>query len=701
MRIPSQKARGPGYVARPLCILLALALLALGPRAQAAPRGGLLVVVLDQVNWAQIRAADAPHLHWLMRTGAVGLMNTRKPREPKFVQAYLNLGAGAGTTVTGDGFRVGWGVDADNQGQFQVPPATWRRLIRNNAHGGGQGRLGLLGDTLREHGRHILVLAYAEEGRRFAPGTGSAPFLDGGGRVPGGHVWAEDADFWAQASREYLLKEDLVVLLCTGEAVPYRPHPLSLDTSRPVLERIAEADYLLGRFLRGALDLRRDRVLVVSAATPDYRREDEHSPAWAVAAGAGIRPGLLTSASTRRVGLVSNTDFAPSVLTWLEIPVPAQMTGHPWQVAPGGPADLDRFNRQAVITWRIRYPLARTFALCEGVVVWILLGALLFAPRFVTRRGRVLRAMALFGVAQPLVLLAMGPWPLPVAWQAVGVLWLGSGLLAGLALLLPMPAAVGTLAATTAAAVVADTLAGSPCMRTAVTSYDPIMGSRFYGMGNEFMAVMVMSAVLASGFLRGGRGLPARAVGGLAVVAVVVTGLSRAGANFGGALTAAVGLGTAALVLAEGAPRRRHLAWLAGILVAAAALVLGLEALQGPLQSHIGQMAGVVQRDGWEPALAALRRKAEMNWRLLFFSRWTLYPLTVTALVAWESCRPHFMAGAFAKWPGVRAAAASAAAAVVATMLFNDSGFAAGSMAVTMMATALPGAVVAAREKGA
>ena len=45
--------------------------------------------------------------------------------------------------------------------------------------------------------------------------------------------------------------------------------------------------------------------------------------------------GLLTSGTTKRVGIVANTDIAPTVLDFFGLPVPEDMSGRPMYVVPG------------------------------------------------------------------------------------------------------------------------------------------------------------------------------------------------------------------------------------------------------------------------------------------------------------------------------------------------------------------------------
>ncbi|MGB9802178.1 MAG: hypothetical protein ACPLUI_00005, partial [Desulfofundulus sp.] len=43
-----------------------------------------------------------------------------------------------------------------------------------------------------------------------------------------------------------------------------------------------------------------------------------------------------------------------------------------------------------------------------------------------------------------------------------------------------------------------DILLGGPLQKTAIMGYDPIVGARFYGIGNEYMGILIGSMIIGS-----------------------------------------------------------------------------------------------------------------------------------------------------------------------------------------------------------
>src|SRR5690606_15577095 len=77
--------------------------------------------------------------------------------------------------------------------------------------------------------------------------------------------------------------------------------------------------------------------------------------------------------------------------------------------------------------------------------------------------------------------------------------------LAGLASRAGRPAGTGpfvALSLATAAALVADVTQGAPLIKSSLLGYDPITGARFYGIGNEYMGVLIGTTLVgATGLL--------------------------------------------------------------------------------------------------------------------------------------------------------------------------------------------------------
>ena len=188
-------------------------------------------------------------------------------------------------------------------------------------------------------------------------------------------------------------------------------------------------------------------------------------------------------------------------------------------------------------------------------------------------------------------------------------------------------ARLGVLAALTALTLIVDVLLGAPLEKQSVLSYDPIVGARYYGIGNEYMGVLLGSVLLwLNAMHRKQARLSMRGRLTALVLFAGVTYLFAAptlGTNFGGALAAAVGYTYAMLHFADLRMQARHWAML-GIVTAVVVLSMVLLHVRLPSseQTHIGRAMHQLLSGQYAAVWQIAVRKLELNFLLLRVSAW-------------------------------------------------------------------------------
>jgi len=340
-------------------------------------------------------------------------------------------------------------------------------------------------------------------------------------------------------------------------------------------------------------------------------------PRAVVASGPSYGRGLLTSASTRQPGLVQLQDLTATALTRVGAS-DAEVTGRPLTVsasigsAAAELADRVGFETRAA-TLRAVSPQVSLW-LAVAYALWALVVAVLW-----WRHGRARDAspgavpasvpswLRLAGVAVAVVPVStfvanLVPWwrvgaPVAVFLAAVVVV---AALLTLLGWLAERAMALGALrlvAVVTLLVLGGDVLTGSGLQLSSVFGQNPIIGGRFYGLGNTSFALyglavlVVVGWVAAWGRSRGlSRGVSAALALVVLVVALAVEALPAWGADFGGPPGLLLG---GLLVIASAAGVR--LTW-RRVLVAVvgagtlAAVVAGLDWLRPPeSRTHVGE----------------------------------------------------------------------------------------------------------------
>jgi hypothetical protein len=647
----------------------------------------MLIITLAGATWSDFRSSAMPNLGRVIQRGDVGLMPVASLSDPDRYRTYVALGAGreaAGSAAAGRARRL-------PDGSLEVDVAAIAGANRQARTGATPG---VLGSQWHDHGlTTAVVVAQALPNGAETPLPEAAMVMDEAGRVDGWRVAtvmpneaATELDRAAirRTVDSALTQYDVVVLDLSGinksEAHGRVSSPTSIDRCVERREWYRAADGIIAD-AAAAIAKYHGLLAVLAPAAPAYS-----APFWNRSLGPVVlydssreEPGgLLYSARTRWPGIVTASDFAPTVLAWWQIE--GAGTGTPLQTRPGGPEKLDRLDRMIADRYRLRVPMAVGYGLYGGLAA--LLGLALAAR---PRRSRVAGGVALGVTLVPLGLAIAAPMPPgqdALYLLASAVIAVGLGLIAASATRSPAEGlAVAYLVG--AAVIVSDVLHGSPLMRKSALEMGLMMGSRFYGIGNEYMGALVGMTVIGLGAWLQMARRSGKLVALVGAFVVLVIGAPFWGANWGGSVTAATGM-VALWLLSTPRNTWRQVLGGATLLLLSVALPAALDMIAPPSErSHIGAAAGALLAGHAGGLADTVARKAGLALQVVKTVPWSLAGALLAAAVLWLQLR----AGGPARRAlgAQRALAAGIWAALIAgvvAMVVNDSGPGAGFGAV-------------------
>jgi hypothetical protein len=436
-----------------------------------------------------------------------------------------------------------------------------------------------------------------------------------------------------------------------------------------------------------------------------------------LATGPGTAGRYLGSASTRRANMVILPDLTAALLASAGVPAPDGLIGTPPlpdAVRPALAESVADLSSQDLAAQTHRRLLPRFFA--GFVISQILLytaAALALRHGPLRRRRRILsatRLTALVAAAVPVstYLVDLVPW-----WHTSRpALWLVGGIAAADVLVTALATCgpwrrdllgPGTvIAAVTAGVLAADLLTGNHLQLNSMMGYSPLVGGRYYGMGNIAFAVLATSALLASAGVaqwlepRAGRRAAVAAVLVITLTAALLDSWTAWGSDFGGLVAFVPGLATTAMLVAG---RRVSFLRLQLLRATGMALVLGvawIDYLRPPSRrTHMGRFFGQLVAGDSLPWLE--RKFAAMTHT---FGNLTLLPVVVAGFlfVLLVLHRPgragaDGLRRAYERAPMLRAGLSGAFVTAVVGGAVNDSGIAVPALA---LAVAVPLALAAA-----
>lgn len=729
-----------------LALLVSLALLsglASAPRpavgAEARPTATLILA--DGLELAELlQALDARPpgellaLRALIDQAAWGLMNTRTAGNSGPGPAHLTIGAGAradaapesglflepAELVEGEPVsalyeaRTGYAAPSGG-GLFLDLPETLAR----NSRLGYPVIPGALGGMLGDAGLRVAVIGNADvpgTQRRYAGLIGmdrrgqvasaavGAPLVHRDPTWPAGYR-TDRAALLRALERAYAAADLLIVDtgdLSRLEAV--RPSLLPRPLAAARRSALATLDAALATWARLA---RPHDVAIVLSPSPrgDHWRAGHYLTPIALwtKAAPPARAGLLTSSTTHRLGLVSNMDVAPTVLALLcaqNCPSARKTSlgGAPLlRVSSGDPLPflLALFDRAARVHDWLPILLKAYAVLCIAVFV---LATVLFygVHRLGWKSPSAWRHILLAVSAGPLAFLLMPAIDPPTLfWASLTASSLMAATAAAASRLSrwvydPYLGVIGL----TALLLLYDLGRGAPWMQASLLGYDVMGGARYYGIGNEFMGVLIGSVIVAGALAVDRFGRRPTVWAGLALVGAAASLAMAApgvGANIGGAITACLGFGLNAFWLSGRSVKARSLLLLgmiAGLTVAAAAAYDLTARTADP--SHLGRLVRDVTVRGPVAFTEVAARKVAMNLKLIRWTIWSRVLLASAAALLVLFTRPHpFVARVFARTPALYQGIKGATAASLIALAVNDSGVVAAATALIPATTVL------------
>lgn len=692
------------------------------------PREVAVLVVTEGLTIHRLAEWNIPKYRQLEGIAAVGLMNNKTEGFQNFGNNAVTIGAGtrgAGLEYSSCAYNADEQVDGQSARQLfelntglQVPRDAVVQLgiapiLQTNTYQRYEIIPGILGQQMQDAGVKVFVYGNSDQGP-IRSRVGATIAMNSKGWVHVGDVGANTvvADFsWPYKVRtnyEYIRRQLeglpegrswVVVELGDSRRIDAWKPNFMLDRYER-LKRIAATETIsfvvaLDKYLQSTTNRYMLVFAVVAQDLPDVTTGDRLTPVFVT--GTGIDQGLLASPTTRRSGLITNLDLAPSLLSFFKIAPHRSMLGNCMDVVASSDslAVLNDMNSQMVSTFNARIPVLVMYITL--VVLAVIMGILaLTIPRQHNRVSRrilgvtTLKCVFVSLMLMPIAfLVAPGLGIYSAASTAIFVVLASLLVSIALNLVIRNPwmllAVIGTVIAIP---LILDLLTGSKLLQKSVLSYDPIAGIRFYGLGNETAGIVISTAILAvCSFLDQMRSIRIlhMVVAGLLFAGVIaIIGAPGYGTDFGGMLTAMAAFGFTIAKMNGRVSLRKMLLW--STLGGTAILILILAShmvLDPSKQSHIGHAFTQAEKSGPLFLLDIAIRKWSMNLRLIQSSVWSVVLFSLIIGLGILFRRPAgIMKHSLGKHTVMNAGFMGMLVGIIVAMITNDSGV---SMAATSM----------------
>ncbi len=504
------------------------------PSSAAQPRRPkVIMVIVDRVTVGDVTNGKYNNIKGLMARGGLGLMTINSGGDFADVNAYASLGGGdkfVGSALAGESYNrnevlrdgsKAYEVYQRNTGRdpgaSQVLNTSIAATLKVNSKRYTVSTPGQLGNVLHKARLKTAVIGNSDLTPDLEPNRIAATIaMDDLGRVDEGNVstdmlkkdpaapfgWRTDYQKLSSELDRIWGSSDFIVVE-TGDTIRAN------ENSDQQMKRMVE--YHRARILKdvdgfiGTLLPRINRDTLVMLVTPlphSQALREGVRLAPVIMAGGNIVPGsVLTSPSTRQKGLVANYDVTATVAFYLGAKPTQAIIGLPVEgiKAAGQTAYIEDMYKWLTANSRQRIGVVFYFTRYQWIV-YALTFLLLAFKRF--HKSELMRFLLAGILVYPLAILLVpltgseNPWL--TIFLSLVIMALITYIVTRIRDDLRMFSAI---AAVNVVPAVVDVLAGGSLMKKAALSYDIVIGGRFYGIGNEYMGVVIGCTILGTAAL--------------------------------------------------------------------------------------------------------------------------------------------------------------------------------------------------------
>ncbi|AYB40095.1 hypothetical protein [Brevibacillus laterosporus] len=709
----------------------------------------VIILAVDMLSFGDLqelryRQPLAGHMH---KAGYAALtMRTAGPRTA--ANGYLLMGSGgqaqyteASETLYQYNESTGNGETAEQRMSHLTSPLTINkksallypgifRLQRENENKPYTARIGLMGDGIERADRTVAFYGNADLGekkQRHAALLG----VTSTGEIRKGIVSSDmllEKDFrypyGVRTKKDFVLQRiagdrtsSLIIWQYGDLARLYRQMPEMSPMHFKQIHRqiIADLAKVTGQII-AKLQPGQMFLLLSADANPIAIKEKSILTPFLMWTYSGEKTGELTSITTRQPGLVSGLDLLPTVYHWIRLPLPEHVIGHvihttmnPIPFVSSTEASHVKDNQS---DWRIssffqkierihRIYANRPSIIYSFVILQLasLLMGLLLWYRYQCQHRTVSLPMRKF-VRFLLTTLLLFPFlllleplvdiSLPV-FATLSLLVIVAGVMAYWLCQLSLSTSFFLIGAITTIGLLTDGFTGAHLMRRSFLGYDPVIGARFYGMGNEYEGVLIGASLLFfATYYQWEQERERKQIQGeqtnLSLIGLVLIVVSMSiilwylaspqyGTNAGGFLAAGLAYVVTLLRFYQIRLHKISLLLVGGSLVVGIASLIIINLLSVQPMTHVGKVAHNIVTGNWIEVGQIIRRKLEMNLRLIRVSLWSKVFFLSLFIISVISFYPQqYMRRLYTSYPALVTGFSGIMAGSLAGLFLNDSG---------------------------
>ncbi|WP_129597683.1 hypothetical protein [Anaerophilus nitritogenes] len=671
----------------------------------------VVLLLINEINYEDLYNLSA--VKNLIDEGSIGFLNTRSSGGASAYKSYATLGAGtraeaSPTTIscfevndqTKNIYKRRTGADIKDNGIINIDIPALRRLNEAGDYGAIAGSLG---QSLHNQNKKTAAIGNGDiqdDFVRLAPIVA----MDEKGYVDYGSIGKEilikddtypfglKSDFskMMDVFEQSYNQSDLVVI-DVGDMNRLERYKPNLSDEMYIVQKqkiLKDAnDYINKLVEKINFDHTRLILLTPYPASDDIKTGNRLTPV--IFYGDGITKGIVTSSTTRRVGIIGNVDIAPSIARYLHVDT-NQMSGQEVRFIEKNDsfAFLMNLKDKIVSTSINRGPVLSTFAIFEIIVSIVALLFILFEKKINKNIILHFKNILLSTMAIPFVLLILPIFNI----QNIFVTYiLGIGLVSLIIYMIKQCSknildGLFMLSFITTVGLLLDILMNATLIKNSLLGYDPIIGARYYGVGNEYMGILIGSTLVLATIILDRFKISKIWSIVIFLVTILIIGYPKLGANVGGTIAAVAAFIFTSLRLFKIKIKLKQFVVIGIAVVFVVSFMAFIDIRFSKNQSHLAGAIEQIISSGPGAILLIIRRKLEMNAKLIGVTIWSKVLLSAIIILATLFYRPVGTIYKLSnKYPNLSIGWSGIVMASIVAFFVNDSGVVAAATGIIFL----------------
>lgn len=676
----------------------------------------VVMIIINRIDFKDLETM--PYTRQIMDKSSIALMNTKGSGANNEFKSYATLGWGVRSEAshttslfydTNDETKSIYERRTGNKlPENGIVNLDINRLITQNQNGEYGALPGALGQVLRENGYKTAVLGNGDTDDMELTPAGLI-VMDSNGYIDYGNIrnnlTEEDVTkpFGIKTNYDLLLEEfegvysdSNLIVIETGDTMRLERYKENLYPEAYEKQKsniLNEIDNFISDIVQNSDE--DNMKLIIATPYPSNEAASKGERLTPLVIYEGENSGqVLYSGTTRRDGIVGNVDIGPTILSYFNL-TSDKMTGRVLtsMVQEDNLSYIHNLNERVVNTSTQRVRVLYSFAVYEIITSILALILIVLRKRIRIKWHKYILLALIGNIVAPFTLLLMplfGGTNIVVTY----LLLLGLSILIVIVLRLlskgdPLSTILYAMTLLVFGLLI-DTITGQNLIKNSLLGYDPIIGARYYGIGNEYMgiligAVLVFTTVFVEKYSIN-KYIPIIFYG----LVTVIIGFPKLGANVGGTITAVFAFIFVSIRLLGKKINFKKLIYIGLSVIGVVGIMAIIDLFIIESQSHLAGAIRQIVTGGPVVIYQIIIRKISMNLRLMGVTIWSKVLLSAIVVLGILFYKPiGFIKKVSLKYSKIAIGWSGIIVACIIGFAVNDSGIVAAATSVVFLTSTI------------